>query len=146
MTMQFQTPNTRRSFLKRSGMGFGSIALNSLLSKDSLAAQQAETHFPGKAKHVIHVFLNGGMSQVDTFDPKPALEKWHGREIPVFKKEHAFFGETKATAMRSPYTFKKNGQSGINISEKYPYLARHADDLCIIRSKRNNLAGSPDFL
>jgi hypothetical protein len=126
----------RRSFLKTAGGGFGMLALQSLLAGenrlDPLAIRPSP--FVPRAKSVIFLFMYGGPSQVDTFDPKPTLDKWHGREIPVFKKEHAFFGETKATAMRSPYTFQKHGQSGIDISEKYPHLARHADDLCIIRS------------
>jgi hypothetical protein len=78
--------------------------------------------------------MYGGPSQMDTFDPKPALDRWHGKPIPVFRKEDAFNAATKATAMRSPYTFAKHGQSGLDICEKFPHLARHADKLCVIRS------------
>ena len=126
----------RRAFLQTAGGGFGMLALQSLLEGENrmnpLAPRPAP--FAPRARSVIFLFMYGGPSQVDTFDPKTALDEWHGREIPVFKKEHAFFGETKATAMRSPYTFKKYGRSGIDISEKFPNLSHHADELCIIRS------------
>jgi hypothetical protein len=140
---------TRRHFLQATGAGFGMLALRSLLDNDRLlAAPPASTgvpqlinplaprkpHFAPKAKSVIFLFMYGGPSQVDTFDPKPALDKWHGKAIPVFKKEHAFFAETKATAFRSPYKFAKYGQSGIDISDRFPNLAQFADDLCVIRS------------
>ena len=91
-------------------------------------------HHAAKAKSVIFLFCYGGPSQVDLFDPKPELEKWHGRPIPVFNREDAFFGDTKPTAFKSPYKFAKYGQAGIDISEKFPELAKCADDLCVIRS------------
>ena len=98
------------------------LALQSLLAGenrlDPLATRPAP--FAPRAKSVIFLFMYGGPSQVDTFDHKPALEKWHGREIPVFKKEHAFFGETKATAIRSPNTVDKYGQSGNDVPDKNP--------------------------
>ena len=72
----------RRSFLQRSGMGFGSLALAGLMGDSSFAGQE-NTHFPGKAKHVIHVFLNGGMSQVDTFDPKPRIDKTGRSDVAI---------------------------------------------------------------
>ncbi len=131
MTMQFQTPNTRRSFLKRSGMGFGSIALNSLLAKDSSAAQQPETHFPGKAKHVIHVFLNGGMSQVDTFDPKPELTKRGGQMLPF---DNLQTERRTGVALPSPFDFKQHGISGIPVSDLFPHLSKCVDDMAVIRS------------
>ena len=129
--MQFQTSNTRRSFLKRSGMGFGSIALNSLLSKDSLTAQQAETHFAGKAKHVIHVFLNGGMSQVDTFDPKPELTKRGGQMLPF---DNLQTERRTGVALPSPFEFKQYGVSGIPVSDLFPHLSKCVDDMAVIRS------------
>src|SRR5438552_2332875 len=73
-------------------------------------------HFAPKAKSVIFLFCYGGPSQVDLFDPKPALEKWHGQPIPVFAADDAFFPDTKNTAFKSPYKFKKYGQAGIDIS------------------------------
>ena len=80
-------------------------------------------HFAPKAKSVIFLFCFGGPSQVDLFDPKPALEKWHGKAIPVFEKQDAFFDDTKNTAFKSPYKFRKYGNAGIDISEKFPELA-----------------------
>ncbi len=128
----------RRHFLRAGGGGFGLLALQSLLASEGRGAanplQTRPAPLAPRAKSVIFLFMYGGPSQVDTFDPKPALRQWHGKEIPVFKKEHAFFGETQATAMHTPYSFAKHGRSGIDISNKYPHLARHADELCVIRS------------
>ena len=114
------------------------LALQSLLAGETRGPANAMSARPApfapRAKSVIFLFMYGGPSQVDTFDPKPALRKWHGKEIPVFKKEHAFFGETQATAMHTPYRFAKYGKAGIDISSKFPHLARHADELCVVRS------------
>jgi hypothetical protein len=135
---------TRREFLRSSGMGFGALGLGPLLAggaavadvRESEAAQrlnplsQRPPHFPAKAKHVIHIFLNGGASQVDTFDPKPALTKYHGKELPIKLKTE----RNTTTALGSPFAFKPRGASGIEISELFENTARHADDLCVIRS------------
>jgi len=126
---------TRRHFLQTAGGGFGMLALRSLLAADNPNPMSARPpQFAPRAKSVIFLFMYGGPSQMDTFDPKPALDRWHGKPIPVFRKEDAFNAATKATAMRSPYTFAKHGQSGLDICEKFPHLARHADKLCVIRS------------
>ncbi len=133
----------RRQVLQTAGAGFGALALQTLLGgerasvaatlRNPLAAQAP--HFAPRAKSVIFLFMYGGPSHVDLFDPKPALAKWHGQPIPVWKKEDAFMGaKTKNVAMASPYTFAKQGQSGIEMAETFPQLARHADDLCVIRS------------
>ena len=129
---------SRREALLRSGTGFGSLALAGLMSNESnaevgkmdpLAPKQA--HYPSKAKHVIHLFMNGGPSQVDTFDPKPMLDKYHGKPLP----ETNLRTERKTgAAMRSPFKFKKHGQSGIEVSELFENTAMHVDDMCIIRS------------
>jgi hypothetical protein len=141
----------RRKFLQATGGGFASLALQYLLDRDGLltrsSAHAAEAslrslnplapkppHHAAKAKAVIFIFCYGGPSQVDLFDPKPALEKWHGQPIPVFKADDAFFKDTKPTAFKSPYKFAKYGQAGIDISEKFPEIAKCADDLCVIRS------------
>jgi len=139
----------RRKFLQATGGGFASMALQYLLDRDGLLANSAQAneaaaalnplapkagHHEAKAKAVIFIFCYGGPSQVDLFDPKPALDKWHGKPIPVFKAEDAFFGDTKPTAFKSPYKFAKYGQSGIDISEMFPETAKCADDLCVIRS------------
>ncbi|MFM7605102.1 MAG: DUF1501 domain-containing protein, partial [Prosthecobacter sp.] len=133
-------PLTRRQILQQAGAGFGSLALQSLLGADELlrAANPLDSkapHFAPKAKSVIFLFMYGGPSHIDLFDPKPELEKWHGKPIPVWKKEDAFMGgKTKNIAMKSYYRFAKHGQAGIDLAETFPNLARHADDLCVIRS------------
>jgi len=129
---------SRREALLRSGTGFGSLALADLVANESkaevekmdpLAPKQA--HYPSKAKHVVHLFMNGGPSQVDTFDPKPMLDKYHGKSLP----DTNLRTERKTgAAMRSPFKFKKYGQSGIEVSELFENTAMHVDDMCIIRS------------
>ncbi len=133
----------RRQMLERAGAGFGAVALEWLLARDGLLADQATgsalsgraPHFAPRARSVIFLFMYGGPSHVDLFDEKPALADWHGRAIPVWKDSDAFMGaKTKNVAMASPYRFARHGESGISISEKYPHLAQHADKLCVIRS------------
>ena len=135
---------TRKAFLQRCGAGFGGLALQALLSRDSLLADDNRAvnplaprppHFAPRAKSVIFLFMYGGPSHVDLFDPKPALAKWDGRAIPVWKSEDAFMGsKTKNVAMASPYKFARHGQAGVEMAEVFPHLARHADSLCVIRS------------
>lgn len=133
-------PFTRRQILQRAGAGFGALGLQSLLANDGVLkpanplAPRAP-HFAPKAKSVIFLFMYGGPSHVDLLDPKPELGRWHGKPIPVWKKEDAFMGgKTKNVAMQGYYKFAKHGQAGIDMAETYPNLARHADDLCVIRS------------
>lgn len=127
----------RRDFLRRCGMGFGALALGGLLGNQRASASAygplppGMPHFAPKAKRVVHLFMNGGPSQVDTFDPKPALQARHGQPIPL---EGLKTERPTGTALRSPFAFKPHGQSGIEISELFPHTARHADDLCVIRS------------
>ncbi|MBG87873.1 MAG: hypothetical protein CMO80_13345 [Verrucomicrobiales bacterium] len=146
MSTELNLPDlwSRRRLLKRAGAGFGLLGLQSLLGGDGLLANSgdainplvlADSHFRAKAKSVIFVFAYGGPSHVDLLDPKPALHKWHGKPIPVFRKEDAFNTKTtQPTAMRSPFEFSQHGQSGLPISEMFPHISRHADDLCVIRS------------
>ncbi|MFN3650552.1 MAG: DUF1501 domain-containing protein [Armatimonadota bacterium] len=135
---------TRRELLNRSGMGFGALALGGLMSELGLAApaEAAEPgytnplspkkpHFAPKAKRVIHIFANGGPSHVDTFDPKPMLDKLHGKPLPM---DNLRTERRTGAAFRSPYKFQKYGESGIEISELFQNVAKHADDLCVIRS------------
>ena len=137
-------PTSRRDMLQRAGTGFGSFALASLLG-DQLASSKAHAapsanqplsvrlpHFAPKAKCVVHLFMNGGASQVDTFDPKPELAKYHGKPLPTLtlRTERKTSG-----AMQSPFKFDKYGQSGLEVSEMFAKTAAaHADDLCVIRS------------
>jgi hypothetical protein len=120
----------RRQVLQTMGAGFGWVGLEGVLQAADPMAPKAP-HFPAKAKGVIYLFLNGGPSQVDTFDPKPALDKYHGKPAPTGNLQTE---RKTGNLMRSPFAFKKYGESGIEISEIFPKLAEHADDLCVIRS------------
>jgi hypothetical protein len=122
---------TRRQFLQRAGMGFGALSLAGLMTESLSAAEAVSSlaprapHFPGKAKHVVHIFAQGAPSHIDTWDPKPALAKQDGKEIP---------GSNGGVAMGSPFKFSKHGKSGIEVSEVFPKLAECVDDLAIVRS------------
>ena len=114
------------------------FGLASLLGASPARAMEFENplapkppHFPAKAKHIIHIFLNGGPSHVDTFDPKPILAKYAGKPLP---NENLRTERKTGAAFPSPFKFKKYGQSGIEISEIFSHLGEHADDLCVIRS------------
>jgi hypothetical protein len=124
---------SRREALKVAGFGMGSLALSQLFAQDSIMSPLAprQAAFPGTAKRVIHLFMNGGPSQVDTFDPKPLLKKLHGKTLPGTNGRDR---RTSGVAFASPFEFKQHGQSGLPISELFPNLAQHADDLCVIRS------------
>ncbi|MDG1891681.1 MAG: DUF1501 domain-containing protein, partial [Verrucomicrobiota bacterium] len=130
-------PISRRQLLLRSGMGMAALGLQSLAHGDaggeprgSLLAPRP-THFAPRARRVIHIFMNGGPSHVDTFDPKPALEKYHGRALP---NPNLVTERLTGSAFASPFTFRQYGQSGMPISELFEDLAPHADDLCMLRS------------
>ncbi|MFO0879432.1 MAG: DUF1501 domain-containing protein [Gemmataceae bacterium] len=131
---------TRRELLGRTGIGMASLGLAGLLASEAASAPEADRsvapmaprapHFPGKAKRVLHLFMNGGPSHVDTFDPKPMLDKMHGKPV---GKNLATERKTGA-AFRSPFQFKRHGKSGIEVSELFEHTAKHIDDMCIIRS------------
>ncbi|HEY7308505.1 MAG TPA: DUF1501 domain-containing protein [Gemmataceae bacterium] len=130
---------TRRDLLRRAGTGLGMLGLIGVLSDDKMLAASADNplspkrpHFAGKAKRVVHLFMNGGPSHVDTFDPKPLLEKYHGKPLssPNLRTERKTAG-----ALRSPFKFQKYGKSGIEVSELFARTAAaHIDDMCILRS------------
>jgi len=128
---------TRRELLRRSGLGLGSLGLAAMLHASSAANPLAPRQPPlaPRARRVIHIFLNGGPSQVDTFDPKPMLARYAGREIPVHLRTERKTG----AAFPSPFAFRRHGASGIEISEIFPRLAGHADDLCVVRSMHTNI-------
>lgn len=128
----FEQPQSfdRRLFLQRSGMGFGSLALAGVMGDSSFAGEE-KTHFPGKAKHVINVFLNGGMSQVDTFDPKPELTKRGGQMLPF---DNLQTERKTGVALPSPFKFEKHGESGTPVSDLFPHLSQHVDNMAVIRS------------
>src|ERR1700736_4140908 len=132
---------TRRELLQRTGMGMGSVALAGLLGDTGALQANGNTSsvnplapkappFPAKAKRVLHLFMNGGPSHVDTFDPKPSLTKFSGKPIPITLKTERRTG----SAFPTPFEFKKFGQSGIEVSEIFSHVGERVDDLCIIRS------------
>ena len=133
---------TRRDFLWNAGGGFAGLALLDLLARDpAIAGPLARTssHFSARAKHVVFLFMNGGPSHIDTFDPKPILEKYDGKiytgDCKVGSNDRPVGKLTK-----SAFPFKKHGQSQLPISSLYPHLARHADDLCVINSMHTDTA------
>jgi hypothetical protein len=128
----------RRDLLGRCGMGLGLLGLAGVLADDRalLAADNPlspkRPHFAGKVKRVVHLFMNGGPSHVDTFDPKPLLDKYHGKPLtsPNLRTERKTAG-----ALRSPFAFRRYGRSGIEVSELFARTAtEHIDDMCILRS------------
>jgi Protein of unknown function (DUF1501) len=134
----------RRDCLRVMGSGFGMLGLANLVGQASLIGgtgpglnllDPKPTHFPAKAKHVIYLFLNGGPSQVDTFDPKPMLTKYHGQPIPSGNLQTE---RKTGNLLRSPFQFKKCGQSGIEVSEIFPLLGKRIDEVCVIRSMVTN--------
>jgi len=131
---------TRRQFLQRWGTGLGMMGLTDLLSQEGLLAANSKapkwSPIPGRAKRVIHLFMNGGPSHVDTFDPKPSLTKYDGKPLPVPNLRTA---TNTGAAMGSPFEFKKYGESGIEISELFSHLGEHADDMAVIRSMHTDI-------
>ncbi len=140
---------TRREFLWEAGGGFTGLALTALLSQDGFfnsTAQAAESvpqsdnplaprkpHHPAKAKSVICLFMYGGVSQVDTWDPKPELSKHSGKPMPNLDRDPLFKVRKPGTLLGSSRKFTNHGQSGIEVSDFYPHLARRVDDLAVIR-------------
>ena len=130
---------TRRDFLSRCGMGFGGLAMADLLlgTPSAQAAtfsnplQPRAPQFPARAKRVIHFCLNGGPSHVDTFDPKPALMRYAGQMLP---SENPKTERKTGAAFPSPFSFKRYGESGIEVSELFEKTAAHVDDMAIVRS------------
>ena len=135
---------TRREVLSRAGNGFAALGLMGLLGQSAFGTTGSGAEGPvaqnplaprlpplrPRAKRVIFLFMNGGPSQVDTFDPKPALQRYAGQPIPL----HLPTERKTGAAFPSPYTFKKYGQSGIEVSEIFPNIAKHVDDMVVIRS------------
>ena len=133
---------TRREFLWQVGGGFAGLALADLLASEASAASpldEKRPHFPAKAKHCVFLFMNGGPSQVDTFDPKPALTKFHGQPYTGDAKVGSN-GRAVGHLMQSPFEFARHGQGGLEISSLFPHTAKFADDLCVIRSMHADTA------
>lgn len=133
-----QQPLTRREMLRSSSAGFGSLALAALFGNELRGAATAnplaprQPQFPATAKRVIFLFMHGGPSQVDTFDYKPLLERDHGKPLP-FSKPRVFSAQT-GNLLKSPWQFRQYGQSGAWVSDLFPHVAQHVDDLCLINS------------
>ena len=127
----------RRNFLNKAGMGMGMLGLSMLSAEETKhnPLKARSPHMRAKAKRVIHIFANGGASQVDTFDPKPMLEKYDGKNLPIHLKTE----RQTAGAYASRFKFKKYGQSGIPISELFSHLGQHADEMCVVRSMHTNV-------
>lgn len=132
---------SRRQLLRRAGAGFGSVGLASLLADEGLLAADSSDplapkrpHFDGKAKAVIWLFINGGPSQVDTWDYKPELEKMDGRELEGFDKQTGFFANAVGPLMKSPFEFTPRGQCGKMVSSIFPRLGEHVDKMAFIHS------------
>ncbi|MEX0818082.1 MAG: DUF1501 domain-containing protein [Pirellulaceae bacterium] len=126
---------SRRQLLRTSAIGFGNLALASMLGDEAEAANppaSRSAHFPPRAKRVIFLFMKGGPSHLDTFDYKPQLQKDDGKELP-FDKPRVQFAPT-GNLLASPWRFRKRGQSGIEVSDLFPHVGECVDDLCILNS------------
>jgi hypothetical protein len=122
---------SRRTLLGEAGFGLAGVVLGSLLARESRAAGAAGPHFPPKARRVVQVFLTGGVSQVDTFDYKPELWRRHGQEMPNTEGLETFNGKI-GEVMKSPWEFRRHGQSGRWVSSLFPHLAGCVDDLAFL--------------
>ena len=152
-------PLSRRDMLHRCGVGMGVLGLHALFADPRAVGAEAKPttppdpaaplaarppHFPAKAKRVIHIFANGGPSQVDTFDPKPALDRYAGKPLPT---ENLKTERKTGAAFPSPFKFKKRGKSGLEVSELFEKTAEHIDDICVIRSMHADVPNhEPSFL
>jgi hypothetical protein len=147
---------SRREMLAKCGVGMGLLGLSQLMGESGLLTAHArgaeavnplapkKPHFPAKAKRVIHIFANGGPSQVDTFDPKPALAKYAGKPLPTTNLRTE---RKTGAAFPSPFKFEKYGKSGLEVSEIFANTAKHIDDICVIRSMHADVPNhEPSFL
>jgi hypothetical protein len=134
--MELARMASRRSFLRSVGGGIGAIALSDLLEAAETGIAPKKPHFPAKAKSVIFLFMEGGPSQMDLFDPKPDLQKWHGKPLPpsMTKDLKLAFIKPTAAVLGSPREFKQYGQSGMTFSDYLPHTSQVADELCMVRS------------
>jgi hypothetical protein len=136
----------RRRLLKTAAVGFGHLAFSAMLAQDSLGEDASankptgasnplsamQPHLPARAKRIVFLFMKGGPSHVDTFDPKPLLDRDSGKPLP-FDLPRVTFAK-QGNLLRSPWKFKQHGESGLPVSALFPNVAKHIDDLCILRS------------
>src|SRR5438552_2493238 len=135
---------TRREMIGRCANGFGAVALGALFGDLKAFGQEASrrgTHFAPRARNVIFLYMDGGPSQVDTFDYKPMLEKHHGKNPSqvIGKIEKTQF-DSNGTVMRCPWTFRRRGESGLWVSDLFPNIGGCIDDLCVVRSLTSNFS------
>ena len=144
---------SRRDLLRHLACGFGSVALHTLLSEEAHGASIASdplaprpSHHTPTARRVIFLFMHGGVSHVDSFDPKPRLAQMHGKPLPIAKPQFEFGGTGNLLA--SPWKFKKYGQSGIEVSDLFPHIGSMIDEICVIRSMNggNEVSHGPALL
>ena len=137
-------PTTRREALRTMGAGFGMVGLAGMIGQTIQVASGASTnpwtprppHFPARAKHVIFIFLNGGLSHVDSFDYKPALKKYDGKPLPYETPRTEF---ATGNLMDTPFQFQQYGENGTLVSELFPNIAGAVDEFCIIRSMQSDI-------
>jgi hypothetical protein len=156
--MMFTTPLTRRAALRSIACGFGHVAFLGLLASEARGAARETMnrdanpiapkppHFPARARRVIFLFMHGGVSHVDTFDPKPKLAEMNGKPLPFAKP--AFEFAPTGNLLASPWKFRKYGRSGIEVSELFPNVGSCIDDVCVIRSMNggNQVSHGPAML
>ena len=142
--------SSRRDVLRSAAHGFGAIALEAMLARESRAAAvnplaAKPPHFAGKAKSVIFLFMVGAPGQMDTFDPKPALKKFEGQRLPdSFGKIGSQFTDGSEPILASPFVFQRHGQSGLPVSDLFPHLAQRVDDMCFVRTfKTDSVVHAP---
>ena len=137
--MSTRQPVSRRALLRQSALGIGSLGLYSLLAENRLLGATSSPlearlpHFAPRAKQVIFLFMHGGVSHVDTFDPKPRLKLDHGKPMPI-ERELTFNEKAAGALLQSPWEFSQHGQSGTPVSELFPEVASCVDDMCVVRS------------
>jgi len=140
---QFRRIQTRRRFFQDCAAGIGTVALAQLMEREGRGAvaevnplAPRKPHFPAKAKNVIFMFMEGGPSQIDLFDPKPGLEKWSGKPLPpsMTKDLRLAFTKPNAAVLASPRKFQPYGKSGTEFSDYIPHIGSCADDVCLVRS------------
>ncbi len=134
---------TRRGLLSKTAGGFGALAASALFGREAAARgfpgdhplAVKPPHFKARAKNVIFFYMDGGPAQMDTFDPKPELERWDGKPMPIEAPPTQF--NNVGTVMASPWKFQRGGESGLEISDLFPKIREQADKLCIIRSMKS---------
>lgn len=138
-------PLSRRAMLGQCAAGFGGVALAAMMQQTATATASATrpfapaaTHYPARAKSIIFLYMDGGPSQVDTFDPKPLLTREHGQPFKM-KKEPTQFDDA-GTTFGSPWKFRQYCESGTSVSDLFPHVAQHVDDLAVIRSMTSNFS------